>query len=174
MKAKIAEIFKSIQGEGLYVGCLQTFIRFYGCNLHCAYCDTPLTHYTEYTAEELFEKLLVYKIPFVSLTGGEPLLQTAFLREFLPRAKKREFRVFLETNGTLPVQLKKIITWIDIISCDIKLKSSTKERALWGVHEKFFSVSRKKELFFKAVITPHTEFGDIQRTAQFMKNKKRH
>ena len=116
MKAKIAEIFKSIQGEGKYIGHLQTFIRFYGCNLHCEYCDTPLTEYTVYSAEELIKEIQAHKVRFVSLTGGEPLLQGAFLQEFLPQLKKRKFKVLLETNGTLPTQLRKVIPWIDSIS----------------------------------------------------------
>ena len=40
-KAKIKEIFASIQGEGPYVGVKQLFIRFCACNLNCDYCDTP-------------------------------------------------------------------------------------------------------------------------------------
>ena len=38
---KIKEIFESIQGEGLYIGSKQLFIRFCACNLKCKYCDTP-------------------------------------------------------------------------------------------------------------------------------------
>ncbi|MDX9694125.1 MAG: 7-carboxy-7-deazaguanine synthase QueE, partial [Methanothermobacter sp.] len=41
MRAPIMEVFSSIQGEGLLVGCRQIFIRFAGCNLNCKYCDTP-------------------------------------------------------------------------------------------------------------------------------------
>ena len=41
MTAPIVEIFSSIQGEGLLVGERQVFVRFGGCNLECAYCDTP-------------------------------------------------------------------------------------------------------------------------------------
>ena len=171
MKAKVAEVFKSIQGEGKYVGCLQTFIRFYGCNLRCGYCDTPLTEYVVYTLHELVRQVCSLKAPVVSLTGGEPLLQAVFLREFIPLIKEKFFRIFLETNGTLYLQLKKIIAWVDIISFDIKLKSSTGRKSLWFAHEKFFDIAREKEVFFKAVITSHTEFRDIARTACFMEDK---
>ncbi|MCX5784758.1 MAG: 7-carboxy-7-deazaguanine synthase QueE [Elusimicrobia bacterium] len=41
LTAKISEIFFSIQGEGLYCGQKQVFLRFAGCNLNCAYCDEP-------------------------------------------------------------------------------------------------------------------------------------
>ena len=40
-KANISEIFQSIQGEGKYAGASQVFVRFFECNMHCAWCDTP-------------------------------------------------------------------------------------------------------------------------------------
>jgi organic radical activating enzyme len=67
--------------------------------------------------------------------------------------------------------LKEIIDFVDIISFDLKLKSSTRQGSLWSLHEKFFSVAKTKDIFFKTVITPNTEFRDIKRTAQFMRDK---
>ncbi|MCM8763078.1 MAG: 7-carboxy-7-deazaguanine synthase QueE, partial [Candidatus Omnitrophica bacterium] len=78
MQAKIAEIFKSIQGEGIYQGREQVFVRFYGCNLKCQFCDTPLTHYEELRPEELLNRINIFGVDYhsLSLTGGEPLLQS--------------------------------------------------------------------------------------------------
>ena len=52
-KVKIKEIFTSIQGEGLFIGYKQLFIRFCGCNLSCNYCDTDYrtVNSSEYTVD---------------------------------------------------------------------------------------------------------------------------
>jgi len=175
-KAKIAEIFKSIQGEGRYAGLLQTFIRFYGCNLHCDYCDTKLTRYAAYSVKELTDTIssLPYRTQWLALTGGEPLCQIAFLEKLLPYVSPYKFKIYLETNASRPKALKKIIKWCDVISCDIKLPSATKRKSLWSVHDDFFSIAKKKELFFKVVITTKTRFVEIKRLNIFMKEKKRY
>ena len=82
-KAKISDIFKSIQGEGLYQGEEQLFVRLYGCNLQCKYCDTRLDYYEEKTVDELISLLdsdAFSGVQSVALTGGEPLLQPEFIK----------------------------------------------------------------------------------------------
>jgi organic radical activating enzyme len=88
IKAFISEVFVSKQGEGPYTGVEQIFIRFAGCSLNCAYCDTDTTVFTEYTVEELLKKVLFFKeeVDSVSITGGEPLEQIDFLRLWKPKS----------------------------------------------------------------------------------------
>ena len=84
VRAQIAEIFKSIQGEGIYAGRKQVFIRFYGCNLGCRYCDTQPLTFTEMDLEEVLSTISVFKnYHSISLTGGEPLQQIDFLQVLL-------------------------------------------------------------------------------------------
>ena len=93
-EAKISEIFVSYQGEGPYLGVKQLFIRFYGCSFGCAYCDTKLLRYGTFTKEDLLGKIAEYREPYhsVSITGGEPLEQSDFLKEFLVFWKADFFR----------------------------------------------------------------------------------
>ena len=164
-KIKIKEIFESIQGEGPYIGYNQLFIRFSQCNLSCSYCDTDFkTAQKEYDALELAD--IVNKsenIHSVSLTGGEPLTEVDFLKEFLPLVKKK---VYLETNGTLYKNLEKIINYVDIISMDVKLNSSSKNGDLFDLHNKFIetAVNGEKELFIKVVFDEQITDDEINNT----------
>ena len=57
---RIAEIFQSLQGEGLLTGRESVFIRTSGCNLRCWFCDTPYTSWTpegeDFSVEEILRK----------------------------------------------------------------------------------------------------------------------
>ncbi|MBC8121790.1 MAG: 7-carboxy-7-deazaguanine synthase QueE, partial [Gemmatimonadaceae bacterium] len=104
----LVEIFSAIQGEGPLVGERQLFVRTGGCDLSCSWCDSPHTHqvtgnwqaeqtpgsrdflalHNPVTAAELLAWLERLARPHlhhsISLTGGEPLLHTEFLRAWLP------------------------------------------------------------------------------------------
>ena len=150
-KAKIKEVFASIQGEGPYVGFKQLFIRFCGCNLSCKYCDTDysVVNSKEYTVDELLEIISEHSdCHSVSLTGGEPLLNVGFLKEFLPKCP---LPVYLETNATLAGEVKEIIDYVDYIAADIKLPSTTSGNDLWSEHDSFFKAVVHKDLFAKIV-----------------------
>lgn len=125
MKAYVSEVFSSIQGEGKLLGRRQIFVRFSGCNLNCNYCDTPLSrnplYGNEIFTDELYREiknLLTPDFHSISLTGGEPLLHADFIREFLD---KYNLDALIETNGSLPHELEKIVDLIKYASVDIKL-----------------------------------------------------
>jgi 7-carboxy-7-deazaguanine synthase len=75
---RIAEIFHSIQGEGRLAGLPSVFIRTSGCNLRCAWCDTPYTSWKpegrERSLDEIVAEVNRCACRHVVLTGGEPLL----------------------------------------------------------------------------------------------------
>ncbi|MFH1191116.1 MAG: 7-carboxy-7-deazaguanine synthase QueE [Candidatus Omnitrophota bacterium] len=164
MKAKIAEIFDSVQGEGLYLGEKQIFVRFFNCNLSCVYCDTKLDRFTEYEPRELFEEIKLYRDKYhsISFTGGEPLLYVDFLKEILKLTSEHGHKHYLETNGTLFFALEELIGHIDIIAMDLKFPSSTGMGSLWQLHRKFLKIASKKEVFLKAIICQATQEEDLR------------
>ena len=163
-KCYIREIFQSIQGEGPYIGCSHVFIRFCGCNLSCKYCDTDFDkrYARSFSPEELVFEINKYgKNLTVALTGGEPLLFSEFLSEFLPMLKEQGHAVYLETNGPLPKELKKIIKYVDIVSADIKLPSAAEVIINTNDVSEFFSIAKEKELFAKVVFNSKINENEI-------------
>jgi 7-carboxy-7-deazaguanine synthase len=100
---KIAEIFKSLQGEGKNQGKPCLFIRLAGCNLHCRWCDTAYARSggTELNLDIILEQVWRVNPSYVCITGGEPLQQADELEPLLVSLHKRGTTVDIETNGTL-------------------------------------------------------------------------
>ena len=124
MKAPIIEIFSSFQGEGLFIGQRQIFVRFAGCNLNCSYCDTNDSKSEKsgklMTVDEVLAAIENVRTPdchVISFTGGEPSLYPEFINEV---ARQTDLKILLETNGTLPEKIDSIEK-LDIVSLDIKL-----------------------------------------------------
>lgn len=169
---KIREIFTSIQGEGPYVGQKHIFVRFCRCNLNCAYCDTDFNskNAKDYNINDLFLNLAKNDAEIISFTGGEPLCEFDFLKEFLSEYKiKLNKKIYLETNGTLYKNLAQIIDNIDIISMDIKLESATEQPNLFFENEEFLKIAQKKETFAKIVFDENISDDEIEKTTTLAK-----
>lgn len=167
-KALIKEIFTSIQGEGLYVGEKQLFIRFSGCNLKCSYCDTDHSEAgaKEYTIDELYEVIQAYSPETISLTGGEPLLWAGFLEDFLEKYNIKLGKIYLETNGTLYKEFQQIVRFVDIISMDIKLKSACDCKFNFEDVEKFTNTAASSaciRAFLKVVFDKNITDEEIEK-----------
>ena len=148
---KVKEIFTSIQGEGPYVGYKQLFIRLCGCNLNCSYCDTDYNSNDakDYSLQELTDICKSNSdCHSVSLTGGEPLLHTDFIKEF---GGKCNLPIYLETNGTLTEKLTEVFEYITFIAADIKLPSATGLKPMWEEQEEFLKIACQKDAFAKVV-----------------------
>ena len=171
MKGKISEVFDSIQGEGLYCGERQIFVRFFGCNLKCGFCDTKLGRFMEYEPQGLLNGIKLYQEGFhsISFTGGEPLLQKDFLKEILKLTRAQGYKNYLETNGTLSDELKEVIEYLDIVAMDLKLPSSTGLGHLWDNHRRFLKIASDKEVFLKAVICQTTKEEDLREAIGLIK-----
>lgn len=173
----ITEIFSSIQGEGIFVGVKQVFVRFKDCNLKCSFCDEArkAVGSVEYSTNRLIGSIKDIDAASgphhsVSFTGGEPLLYTGCLKKILCFLKDAGLKSYLETNGTLPERLKDIIGLVDIVAMDFKLPSSTGEKEYWNEHREFLKIAASKNVFVKAVVTSNTVREDIEKAVSLIKD----
>lgn len=101
---KVVEIFNSIEGEGKRAGLPATFIRLFGCNLRCKYCDSMYAvegnEYKEMAIPEILQVLEEIGCPNVTVTGGEPLIHTDIV-ELLKALCERGYWINVETNGSV-------------------------------------------------------------------------
>ena len=184
----VFEVFSGIQGEGVHVGRRQVFVRFAGCNLACAYCDTPearepvpFARIEHPPGARTFERV---KNPItaadlagwigrldsrrrhhsVSLTGGEPLLAAEFIARLIPLCEGRRFH--LETNGSLPGELKKVIDRIHVVSVDLKLASAAGQAVEPAVSTEFLATAAQREVFVKVVVSDRTDPEEVVAAAR--------
>jgi 7-carboxy-7-deazaguanine synthase len=181
ISTEISEIFSSIQGEGVYLGKKQIFVRFGLCNMHCTYCDElPKMQkgaFETLSLESVLEQVQDLETQegehhSISLTGGEPLFYSNFLEALLPELKERGFKTYLETNGTLPQLLKKHIGLVDIVSMDLKPPSSTGDRAFWLEQAEFLKVAHvaSMDVFTKLVVTEKILDEEILQCIELVKS----
>ena len=162
----ISEIFSAIQGEAALVGERQIFVRLTGCNIRCGYCDqpealerrpgpcrieqtpgrrdwqvrdSPLPVASVVRAvDSLWQHLPHHSI---SLTGGEPLLQSRRVVALAEQMAERGWPVMLETNGTLTPALTRILPWLTYVSMDLKLPSVDGERVASATQRGFLDAA---------------------------------
>jgi 7-carboxy-7-deazaguanine synthase len=111
---QLAEIFYSVQGEGIHTGIPAVFVRLAGCNLNCRFCDTDYSLKFFASVEDILRSVrnLGVEGALTIITGGEPFAQkeTSALIEALRNAGHR---VHIESNGTIPVALPSDV-WLTI------------------------------------------------------------
>ena len=187
----LIEVFSSLQGEGVLIGCRQIFIRFAECNWTCDYCDTPVRAGQHWRLEEqpgcgrfksrlnpapLTELTEVVKDwhgrhpglhHSLVLTGGEPLVHAAVLQNWLLQLRPR-LPVFLETNGTLVDELVHLLPEIDLVSMDFKLAGSTGRATPWASHADFLRTAERKLAQVKVVLDRQTSRAELQQAAELM------
>lgn len=120
---RIAEIYKSIQGEGLLTGTESVFVRASGCNLRCWFCDTPFTSWKpegeDLAVDEIVRRVTELRASRIVLTGGEPML----FSELIPLSQQLHaagHHITIETAGTLYLPVA-----CDLMSISPKRANST-------------------------------------------------
>ena len=124
---RIAEIYKSVQGEGFLSGAESAFVRASGCNLRCWFCDSPFASWTpegeDLPVEEILARVADLQVSHVVLTGGEPML-FAELVPLSAELRRRGLHITIETAGTLDLPVA-----CDLMSISPKLAGSGPEAA---------------------------------------------
>ena len=123
---QVLEVFQSKQGEGIWTGQPCVFVRFFGCPLHCRFCDTAYTRFNSeeqvpranLTVDEIAGRVLLFGIPHVVLTGGEPMFPAEIV-ELTQLLKKLDYQITIETAGII---FRPVIC--DLMSISPKLRNT--------------------------------------------------
>jgi 7-carboxy-7-deazaguanine synthase len=168
---KVAEIFYSVQGEGMLVGTPSVFLRLSGCNLRCKWCDTPYASW-EPEGDDLMLGTVLADVrdrwsTHVVVTGGEPMI-SPMIGLLTRRLKELELHITIETAGTVfqPVTC-------DLMSISPKLANSTphkREGGKWAAqHDRLrYQPEVLKKLMgeyayqLKFVVSSQEDLGEIE------------
>ena len=141
-KVHSIESFSTVDGPGI------RFVLFLqGCHLQCKYChnrDTWDVNGGEFKSlDDIFDKIMRYKNYIypnggVTMTGGEPLLQSKFIFELFKKLKKEGIHTCIDTSGSLPLtdNIKNVLSVTDLVLLDIKHIDDAKCKELVGVSNK--------------------------------------
>lgn len=183
------EIFRSVQGEGIYTGVLQVFVRLSGCGMSCSYCDSEASKERsescicrmpggdielgnpispEAAATLALSLAAMPGTHSISVTGGEPLEQPEFLAEFLEFARRGGLPMYLETNGLDTAGLESVLPLVDIISLDIKLPSLCGGDDVFPAYRETLRAVVEKHVFCKIVIAGGCDGGEFAEAVELI------
>ena len=194
MDTYLVEVFSSVQGEGPELGTSTLFVRFAECDLRCSWCDTPQSwlrgarcrieqergsarfeeHANPVSVAALvraLEQLELSRHRWLSLTGGEPLLQPGALRELAQALRGRGPGIWLETHGLNTPALEQVLPFVDCVSMDWKLTSDVRRasepkhaqpESFHAAHEAFLaSAASAARVVVKLVVTPASQDAEL-------------
>ena len=156
---KVAEVFASLQGEGVTAGLPSLFVRLQGCSVGCVWCDTKYSWDPEKGEERDLQALLgevkAAGIENVVVTGGEPLESSLFLPLVLA-LKAGGHRVEVETSGVLPPPDLPVDQW----NVSLKLAHSgvPEERR---VRPRAIREFVKRDAWFKFVVAKYDDVNEV-------------
>jgi 7-carboxy-7-deazaguanine synthase len=167
----LVEIFRSIQGEGPFIGSPAVFVRVHGCNLACSFCDTKYSWYSNAGEgyREVDPTILIMEIldiarinDIIVLTGGEPMIyqdQLTHVAGVLPH------KIHIETNGTILPQGEQILKDIDhwVVSPKEWQKPENRAKVEWWLDH------FKKNLTMKFVISTEDDVELLSETFRLQK-----
>lgn len=191
-RAPLYEVFFSIQGEGLWVGLPQVFVRVRGCDMRCLYCDTPaareergewtfdlpgvpccLAQPNPVPADRLLARLdewlnLPERPPAhsLALTGGEPLLYPDFVAALGRGLRSRRLPLYLETGGHHPKALAQVLDSVDFVALDCKLPSTLPQAPAPAVFAQSAALAAHLPFCVKVVVTDRVSEAELEQACR--------
>lgn len=183
------ESFGAVDGPGV------RFIVFlHGCPLRCVYCHNPDTWANdkstmELTSEDVLARALRYRDYWgekggITVSGGEPLLQSEFVAELFELAHAEGVTTCLDTSGALfrrrDAAIERLISVTDTVLLDIKAFDSKLHREVTGADNSqildFARFLSEKGIptWIRRVVVPGLTDGeeDLRKTGEFIKTLK--
>ncbi|MBI4613763.1 MAG: 7-carboxy-7-deazaguanine synthase QueE [Planctomycetes bacterium] len=186
-KAFLIELYSGVQGEGILVGERMVFLRFTGCNLTCDYCDTQMSRAIdtvariertpgardfETVANPIDQDSVLSRVTrlaaertlhrYIAVTGGEPLLYARFIRRLAPGLAALGLSIYLETNGTLPAELERVLEHVEWIAMGVKEEA---DGASLETAWRFLGTARARKVFVKSVVRKNPDIEHYRRVA---------
>lgn len=156
-----------------------------GCNFNCWYCHNKWLiegEIAKISPKEIFD-FLKNRLGFldgVVITGGEPTLQKDLI-DFIKKIKKLNYKIKLDTNGTNPEILKKLLNekLLDYVAMDLKTTLS-KYDVLTGKKVDIKKIKQSIDLIlnseidyeFRTTFVPGVEISDIEEMVKLIKGAK--
>jgi len=152
---RIAEIYASLQGEGMLAGTPSAFVRASGCNLRCTWCDTPFTSWLpegeDRSVADILAAVRATGARHAVVTGGEPLLFGETV-ELCAALRAEGVHVTVETAGTvLPPGFAAPLA--DLMSISPKLASSTPPADTAGGWHRRHEAARRRDDVIRALVS---------------------
>lgn len=162
---KVIEIFDSIDGEGIFTGCLATFIRLSGCNMRCRYCDTEysFTGGEEMSVDDILKAVKDIGNKHITITGGEPLIHKD-IAELINVLCDAGYIVNIETNGS--VDVKQFQNDNTVITMDYKTISSGENSKMQNER-----INSLRECDVLKIVCRESDFSDMYYMLSTVKTK---
>lgn len=165
------EIFYSIQGEGASIGTPSIFVRLFGCNLSCKWCDTDYTwndakNVVTIDQNELVREIKNYPAQHLVITGGEPLLQQDKILSLLNDLPG--YTVEIETNGSV-MPGSELLIRVQQWNVSPKLKHSGNDVGKAFNKEALFAIALHQNAWFKFVVASEDDISEVLDVAKSCK-----